>query len=108
MLLDRPLMVTEADLEDSIRSAEVPVVLDCYADWCGPCKATAPALAALAGQHAGRVLVLKLDTDRYPGAAQRLGIRGIPTLIAFREGRELHRHVGMASLPQLEALAGVV
>jgi thioredoxin-like negative regulator of GroEL len=67
----------------------------------------APVLDELAGHHAGRVLVLKLDTDRYPDVAGRLGIRGIPTLITFSGGNEIRRHVGMADLPALETLVGL-
>jgi thioredoxin 2 len=107
ILLDRPIPVTEADFDETLRSAAVPVVVDFYADWCGPCRAMAPALDELAGRHAGHLLVTKLDADRFPALAQRFGIRGIPTLIAFDGGRELRRHVGMADLAALEALAGV-
>lgn len=107
ILLDRPLHVAESDLDELIRTAGVPVVIDFYADWCAPCHATAPALDELAGHHAGRILVVKLDTDRYPDAARRFGIRGIPTLVAFHQGRETRRHVGMADLGALVALAGL-
>lgn len=107
LLLDRPLQTSLADLEDTVRGAAVPVVVDFYADWCAPCRATAPALDALAGAEAGKVLVLKVDTDRNPDAAIRFGIRGIPTLIAFEGGREARRHVGMAGPAELCTLAGL-
>jgi thioredoxin len=101
------MQVAGNDLDETVRSAGVPVLVDCYADWCGPCRAMAPVLDELAGRHAGRVLVLKLDTDGYPDVAGRLGIRGIPTLIAFSGGNEIRRHVGMADLPTLETLVGL-
>jgi len=107
ILLDRPVHAGSEDMEETIRSASVPVLVDFYADWCGPCRAMAPALDALAGEAVGRVLVLKVDTDRDPGVAVRYGIRGIPTLIAFENGREVRRHVGMADPATLKALAGV-
>jgi thioredoxin 1 len=81
------------------------VVIDFYADWCGPCKAMAPTLDEFAAKLAGEVLVVKLDTEANPATAARFGIRGIPTLIAFEAGKEKRRHVGMADMKVLEGLA---
>lgn len=103
--LDRPLKVTDPDFDRVIEGASVPVVLDCYADWCGPCRMMAPALDEFARAETGRVLVLKLDTDANPATARRLGIRGIPTLIGFQGGREVRRHVGLADAGVLGELA---
>ncbi len=80
--------------------------MDFYADWCGPCKMIAPIVDELAHDRAGQALFLKLDTDRSPGITERFGIRGIPTLIAFRKGTESGRQVGLAGRPELEALVG--
>jgi thioredoxin 2 len=103
--LDRPLKVTDEDFDRVIEGAGVPAVLDCYADWCGPCRMMAPTLDEFARAETGRVLVLKLDTDANPVTARRLGIKGIPTLVAFRNGREVRRHVGLADMRVLRALA---
>jgi thioredoxin 2 len=102
--LDRPVKVTDANFDRVVADASAPILLDCYADWCGPCRAMAPALDELAHAHTGRALVLKLDTDANPVISQRLGIRGIPTVVAFRGGHEVGRHVGLASLRELEEL----
>ncbi|CAN5524074.1 thioredoxin TrxC [soil metagenome] len=104
ILLDRPITVTDQDLDRVVQDAEVPVLVDFYADWCGPCKTMAPLLDELARSRIGEVLVTKLDTERNPGMASRFGIRGIPTLIAFRGGREVAREVGAVPRPRLEAL----
>ena len=104
MLLDRPVRVTDADLDRVVRESDVPVLVDFYADWCGPCKMMAPMLDDLARERAGSVLVTKLDTDRNQATAQRFAIRGVPTLIAFRGGREVAREVGAVPKPRLEAL----
>lgn len=69
----------------------MPVVVDFPADWCGPCRAMAPVLDGLAADGAGRLLVLKVNTDENPGLSERFGIRGIPTVIAFRAGKEMRR-----------------
>jgi thioredoxin 2 len=105
--LDRPHKVSEDAFDQTVGSAGVPVLVDCYADWCGPCRMMAPALDDFAQRHAGRVLVVKLDTDASPQLSTRLGIRGIPTLIAFEHGKERARHVGVADLRALEKLVGV-
>ncbi len=104
ILLDRPIHVSDQDLERVVNGSDVPVLVDFYADWCGPCKIMAPQLDDLAHAHAGRVLVAKLNTDRNPVMPQRFRIRGIPTLIAFRQGREVGREVGAVPKPRLEAL----
>ena len=104
LLLDRPIKATDQDFEKIIRGTEVPVLVDFHADWCGPCRMMAPILDEFAHSRAGKLLVLKLDTDHNPATGERFGIRGIPTLIAFRGGREIGRHVGLAQVKILEAL----
>lgn len=105
--LDRPLSVTDADFERTINDSSVPVLVDFHAEWCGPCKMMAPVLDDFARRHMGEALVLKLDTDANPATPSRLGIRGIPTLIVFEQGRESRRHVGASRLEELERLAGL-
>jgi len=106
ILLDRPLKASLADLDQSMQGTTVPIVVDFYADWCGPCHMMAPTLDEFAKQHAGEALVLKLDTDADPLVGRRFGIRGIPTVIVFDGGREKGRHVGVTDLNTLTTLAG--
>ncbi len=109
ILLDRPIAVSDATVERVIADAEVPVLMDCYADWCGPCKIMAPILDEFAHDRQGEVLVTKLDTDRSPATTTRLGIRAIPTLVVFWKGREVARQPGVLPRQQLDALvAGAV
>jgi thioredoxin 2 len=106
LLLDRPLAVTDAAFDKVINGTDVPVLVDFYADWCQPCKVMAPLLDDVARERAGELLVLKLNTDMQPVTSQRFAIRGIPTLILFRNGKEANRAVGALPKSQLETLVG--
>ncbi len=94
MLLDRPVKVTRDDFDDTVLKASVPVLVDFYADWCGPCKMVAPLVDELAHQHIGKILFAKVDIDRASEVAAKYGIRSIPTLIIFRDGVEVERSNG--------------
>lgn len=104
LLLDRPIKVTDEDFDRLVGDAEVPVLVDFHADWCGPCKMMAPLLDDLAHRRAGSALVAKLDTDANPRISERFGIRGIPTLIVFRDGAESGRLTGAVPADRIEAL----
>ncbi len=108
ILLDRPLAVADANFDQVTTDTTVPVVVDFYADWCGPCKVMAPLLDDVAHRRAGELLVLKLDTDRNPVTQQRFGVRGIPTLIAFRDGKEVARRVGAVPPAELDAFLSAI
>ena len=101
---DHPVHVDDAALTELVRTSTVPVLVDFYADWCGPCRLMAPVLDQIARQHAGEVVVAKLDTDRNPATAERFGIRGIPTMILFRNGREFRRQVGAVPAAAVERM----
>jgi thioredoxin 2 len=94
MLLDRPVHVEEPDFKTTVLGSSAPVLVDFYADWCAPCKMVAPLVDELAREHAGKVLVAKVDTDRAQEVSVQYKIRGIPTLILFKEGVEVARSVG--------------
>ena len=101
MLLDRPFPLNDETFARTIQDAEVPVLVDFYADWCGPCKMMAPAVDEIARTYQGRALVAKLDTDRAQRAAGGFNIRGIPTTIVFKGGKEIARHTGAVPKPML-------
>ena len=84
-----------------INSPGVPVLVDFYADWCGPCKTMAPILEQVAAQHQGKVKVIKIDVDRNQAAAQQFRVQSIPTLILFHKGQPVWRQAGVVSAPQL-------
>ena len=102
--LDRPLPVGEGAFDRVLADAPVPVLVDFYADWCGPCRMMAPALEAVARERAGRLLVAKVDTDRAPALTQRFRIASLPTLVVFRGGKEVGREMGALPKPRLDAL----
>ena len=107
ILLDRPVQLTDETFERTIASAEVPVLVDFYADWCGPCKMMAPYVDQLASRMTGRALIAKLDTEASPRTAQKFDIRGIPTVIVFRGGKPVTQQAGAVPLPALEKMLGV-
>lgn len=104
MLLDRPVPLNDESFARTIEGSEVPVLVDFYADWCGPCKSMAPAVDEIAATYQGRALVAKLDTDRAQQTASSFNIRGIPTTIVFKGGREFARQTGAMPKPMLQKL----
>ena len=103
-LLDRPVKIGGDDLDRLVRESGVPVLVDFYADWCGPCKIMAPVLDELAADHVGTLLVAKVDTDASPQVSASLGIRGIPTLILYRGGDEVARQTGAVPRSELDEM----
>jgi thioredoxin 2 len=89
-----PITVTDATFADSVERSPVPVLVDAWAPWCGPCRIIAPVIDELAREMAGRVRVAKLNVDQNPATAARLRLRSIPTLLVFKGGREVDRIVG--------------
>jgi len=95
--------VTDASFDSDVLKAGTPVLVDYWAEWCGPCKMIAPILDEVAKDYAGRVTVAKLDVDANPGTPAKYGIRGIPTLILFKGGQVAAQKVGALSKSQLTA-----
>jgi thioredoxin 2 len=98
-----PVAVTDASFETVVLRATTPVLLDCWADWCGPCHMLAPTIDALARSYAGRVVVAKLDVDANPETASRFDVRGIPALLFFDRGQLVDCLVGVQPRPAIEA-----
>ena len=95
--------VSDASFEKDVLQSQTPVLVDYWAEWCGPCKMIAPVLEDLARDYAGKLTVAKLDIDANPGTPAKYGIRGIPTLILFKGGQVAAEKVGALSKSQLTA-----
>ena len=104
MAFDRPVHLDNESFDRVLSETEIPVLVDFYADWCGPCRMMAPAVEELARESAGKALIAKLDTDRSPQAASRFPMRGIPTVIVFQNGKEVARQTGAVPLSVLRKL----
>ncbi len=96
--------VTDASFEQEVLKSEVPVLVDFWAEWCGPCRALAPKLEELASELGGKVKVAKVNIDENPQAPAKFGVRGIPTMILFKAGSEVDQIVGNHPKENIEAM----
>lgn len=97
-MIDEPIHVTDAAFEQTVLKSEIPVIVDFWAPWCGPCKMVAPTLDKLAKEYAGKLLVAKVNTDENPEWAMKYGVQGIPTMLFVAGGKLVHRQTG--ALPE--------
>jgi thioredoxin 1 len=100
-----PTPITDDQFEAEVINSSTPVLVDFWAEWCGPCKAIAPTLEALAGEYAGRIKIVKVDVDENRKAATQYGIRSIPSLLIFKNGAEVDRIIG--ALPKQHITAKI-
>jgi thioredoxin 1 len=100
---DSILHVSDSSFENDVLKASQPVLVDYWAEWCGPCKMIAPILDEVAREYAGRVTIAKVNIDQNPDTPTRFGIRGIPTLMLFKDGNVAATKVGALSKSQLTA-----
>lgn len=104
--MSEPLAVTDAEFEQQVLGADLPVLLDFWAPWCGPCRQIAPILDELAADKSDSLVVAKMNVDENSEVPRRYGVRGIPTLLLFKAGAVVGTKVGAVTKGQLEAFIG--
>ncbi len=100
-MISEPVHITDEEFEEKVMKSSLPVLIDFWAPWCGPCKMVAPTLDKLAEEHAGEILVAKVNTDENPKWANQFGVQGIPTMLFISGGKIIHRQVGALPEPML-------
>jgi len=101
-MISEPVHVTDAAFDKTVLKSELPTIVDFWAPWCAPCRMVAPTLDKLAKEHAGKLLVAKVNTDENPEWAGKFGVQGIPTMLFVANGKVIHRQVGALPEPMLK------
>ena len=102
-MIDEPIHVTDAAFDKSVMKSELPVVVDFWAPWCGPCRMVAPILEKLAKEYAGKMVVAKVNTDNDAEWARKFNVQGIPTMLFVADGKVVHHQVGALPEPMLRS-----
>jgi len=100
-MIKEPINVTDAAFEKTVLESSLPVVVDFWAPWCGPCKMVAPVLDKISKEYSGKLLVAKVNTDENPDWAMKFGVQGIPTMLLIFDGKVVNRQVGALPEPML-------
>jgi len=100
--MSKEAVLTDSNFQTQVLSAQEPVLVDFWAEWCGPCRMLAPVVERIANANEGKIVVGKLNVDENPEVPQKYGIQGIPTLILFKDGEEAHRLVGYQSQENIQ------
>jgi len=101
--MTQPIAFTDANFEKEVLSSDIPVLVDFWADWCGPCKMVAPAVEELAAEYVGKAKIGKVDIDSNQNTAAKFGIRSIPSLLIFKEGKVIEQLVGAMPKSAIQA-----
>lgn len=95
--------VTDATFDNEVKNSDLPVIVDFWAEWCGPCKQIGPALEELSEEYEGKIKIVKVDVDENPNSPSQLGVRGIPALFMFKDGEVVSNKVGAAPKASLQS-----